>query len=214
MSRLFTVIICVLYICGCGGGGGGGGSDAFVVRIQTQRVSPKTLTIKSGDSVQWINTDTDPHQVISGTLDKVSNPVILSEIVIQADNTFEPSTLEGNFGDTVRWRNATGSDFTMDILNDAGTVIATLTFANGEVQGYSQFPTAGKYTAQKRNNVFFSGTFTLYGVPNPNGLFQSDVLINGGTFSRKFTGSGTVNYYISNIEDPDKTYITGSITIQ
>ncbi|MEN6355659.1 MAG: hypothetical protein ABFD83_01095 [Armatimonadota bacterium] len=214
MSRLFMIIAGILCICGCGGGGGGGNSNAFIVQIQSQRVSPKTRSIKSGDSVQWVNTDTNPHQVVSGTLDKVPNPVTLSEIVIRPDNTFQPSTLEGNFGDTVVWRNATGSDFTMDILDDSGTVAATLTFTNGEVKGYSQFETAGKYTAQKRGNVFFSGTFTLFGIPNPSGTFQSNVLINGGTFTRKFTGTGTLSYYILNPEDVDKSFITGSIVVQ
>lgn len=213
MSKLLLVMAGILCICGCGGGGGGS-SSAFVVQILSQRVNPKTRSIKSGDSVQWVNTDTLSHQVVSGTLDKVSNPVILSEIVIRPDNTFQPSTLEGNYGDTVQWRNATGSDFTMDILDDAGTVVATLTFANGEVKGYSLFPSAGKYTAQKRGNVFFSGTFTLYGIPNPNGAFQSNVLINGGTFTRKFTGTGTASYYVLNPSDPDRGYITGSIIVQ
>jgi plastocyanin len=214
MSRLLLVIVGVLCICGCGGGGGGGSSDAFVVQIQSQRVNPKTCSIKSGDSVEWINIDVNPHRVVSGTLDKVSNPVTLSEIVIRPDNTFQPDTLEGSFGDTLQWRNATGFDFTMDIINDAGTVIATLTFANGEVKGYSQFPSAGRYTAQKRGNVFFSGTFTLYGIPNPNGAFQSNTLNNGGTFTRKFTGSGTLAYYILNVEDPSRSFITGSIVVQ
>jgi hypothetical protein len=102
----------------------------------------------------------------------------------------------------------------MDIIDDAGTVVATLTFANGEVKGYSLFPSAGKYTAQKRGNVFFSGTFTLFGIPNPSGAFQSNVLANGGTFTRKFTGTGTLPYYILNLEDADKSFITGSIVVQ
>jgi hypothetical protein len=40
------------------------------------------------------------------------------------------------------------------------------------------------------------------------------VLINGGTFTRKFTGTGTVSYYVLSPEDPDRGFITGSITIQ
>ncbi|MCE5314293.1 MAG: hypothetical protein ABFD49_04300 [Armatimonadota bacterium] len=213
LTLLALIIMVALSIHGCGGGGSGS-SSAYVIRIQSQRFYPKTITIKSGDGVQWINSDTQSHVVASGTLEKVSNPEVLSEIAIQADNTFSPSEVEANFGDTVQWRNDTGFDFTMDILNDAGVVVETLEFTNGEVIGYSDFPAAGLYTTQQHGNVFFSGTIILYGVPNPDGVFQTPTLPNGGTFSRTFTGSGTVPYYVLDLDDPNKSFITGSLTIQ
>ncbi len=210
-SALLIVAAICLYSCG---GGGGGSKSAYVVQIQSTRVYPKTTSIKSGDGVEWVNKDSAAHQVVSGTLAKVSNPVTLPEIEIRSGSTFAPSSLDANFGDTVQWHNLTGSEFVMDIVNDAGTVIDTLTFANGEVKSYKDFPTAGRYTAQKSGNAFFSGTVTLYGIPTPNGIFQSDILPNGGTFTRKFSGYGTLPYYVLYTDDPNEAFITGSIVVQ
>lgn len=211
LSVLTIIAATCLYSCG---GGGGGSKSAYVVQIQSTLVYPKTTSIKSGDSVQWVNKDTASHQVASGTLARVSNPVILPEIEIRSGNTFVPSSLSADFGDTVRWHNLTGSEFVMNIVNDAGTVIDTLTFANGEVKSYTDFPTAGKYTAQKKGNVFFSGTVTLYGIPTPNGIFQSDILPNGGTFTRKFSGYGTLPFYVLDPNDPSRAFIMGNIVVQ
>ncbi|MHB9038020.1 MAG: hypothetical protein ACYC64_15285 [Armatimonadota bacterium] len=215
MSRVaLLVMVGIVAICiyGCGGSGSSP-QDAFVVQIQSQRVTPKTISIKSGDSVEWINSDTVSHVVESGTLDQVANPTVLSEISIRPDNTFQPSPVSANFGDTVRWRNDTGLPFTMDIVNDANAVIASFNLQNGQVVSYSNFPSAGMYIAQKRGNVFFSGVVILSGVPHPNGIFQSPVLITGGTFTRKFTGSGTLPYYVLDINNPNKSFIVGSVTV-
>jgi plastocyanin len=40
------------------------------VEIKKFQFNPKTLTVRSGDSVRWINKDIVPHQVAEGTLKK------------------------------------------------------------------------------------------------------------------------------------------------
>jgi plastocyanin len=215
MSRvklLFLIAAIALCVNGCGGGGSVQ-SDAFVVQVQSQRVSPKTLNINSGDKVQWVNVDTISHVIESGVLEQVSNPKVLSEISIQPNGTFQPSAVDADFGDTVRWRNDTGFPFVLDIVNDANSVIASFDLDNGEVVSYNNFPLAGKYTAQKRGNVFFSGTVTLFGVPHPDGVFQSPVLPNGGTFTREFNVLGTLYYYVLDSSTSSKGFITGSVTV-
>lgn len=212
---LILIAACVIYAVGCGGSSSGD-TTTTTVRIQDTEFVPKTSNIQVGDSITWFDSSNVPHQVISGTLLPVSNPQILAPISIASNNMFVPNDTTANLGDTVRWRNDSGSQFTMDILDDANTLIATLVFSQGEVQGFSGFPTGGVFTFQERNNVFFSGTVTVFGVvpTQVNIQFKSQVLVNGDTFSVQFNNAGTFPFFAIDPADPARSFLTGTINVQ
>jgi plastocyanin len=204
-------------LVGCGGGGGSNGdSQASVVRIESTRFNAKTVTIRVGDRVQWTNVDTNSHQVVSGTLSPTTNPQVLTPIIeIEQDNTFTPSTFQARLGDTVQFRNDRSAAFTMDIVNDAGAVVATLSFVqSGQVIPFNQFPTAGLYLIQQQGNPNFRGTITVFGAPNPDNRFQSQVLGNGGTFITQFVNPGTYPYFDLNPANPSRSFMTGTVIVQ
>ena len=215
LGVLVLLMACAIYAAGCGGSSGSD-TTSTAIRIETTRFVPKNLNVQVNDSVTWINASSVPHQVISGTLLPVSNPQILAPISIASNNVFVPENITANLGDTVRWRNDTGRQFTMDILDDANVLIATLVFGQGEVIGFSGFPTGGIFTFQERNNLFFSGTVTVFGVvPNQvNIRFKSQVLINGDTFSVQFTTPGTFPFFAIDPADPARSFLTGTINVQ
>ena len=184
------------------------------ISIESTRFFPKTLTISVGDRVTWINVDQTPHKVVSGVLLATPNPATLNPISIRPDNTFDPEVIEANFGDTVRWRNDRAQPFMMDIVDDALTTVASFAFNTGQVIGYSNFPAAGAYRYQQRNNSLFRGTAFIYGIPSPNGLFESEVLLNGGTFTRQFNAPGVYTFYDLNQSNPKKSFMTGTIFVQ
>jgi len=215
VSKYAALLLAFLFVCfsGCGGGSGGG-SQSLSISIESTRFFPKTLNISTGDRVTWINVDQNPHQVVSGVLLATPNPVIRNPISIRPDNTFDPEVIEVNLGDTVRWRNDRAQPFTMDVVDDASVTVASLVFNTGQVIGYSSFPAAGVYRYQQRNNPLFRGIAFVYGTPTPNGLFESVVLFNGGTFTRQFNAPGTYTFYDLNQSDPKKSFMTGTIVVQ
>ena len=61
-ARLGAIlVVAVLLLTGCGGGGGGGDDSGGgnVVKITDNGFEPSTLTIKSGDTVQFENDSSD-----------------------------------------------------------------------------------------------------------------------------------------------------------
>lgn len=217
MVRVGVLILFAVYIiCGLGCGGSNGDNEALSVRIESDRFTPKVINIQTGDTVTWFNTDTQPRQIVSGTLLPVSDPQVLSPISIGSNNTFVPANIEANLGDTVRWRNDTGRQFTMNILDDSNTVIATLVFNPGEVIGFSGFSSGGLFTFQERNNTFFRGTVRVFGVvpDQVNIMFKSEVLTNGGTFTVPFNIAGSFPYFAIDPNDPERSSMTGTVIVQ
>lgn len=217
MTIGLVVAVALALVAGCGGGGGSSGnSQASVVRIESTRFNPKTVTIRVGDRVQWTNVDVNPHQVVSGTLSPTTNPQVLTPIIrIEQDNTFVPPAFQARLGDTVQFRNDRSAAFTMDIVNDAGAVVATLNFVqSGQVIQFSGFPTAGLYLIQQQGNPNFRGVVTVFGTPNPDNRFQSQVLGNGGTFTTQFVSPGTFSYFDQNPANPNQSFMTGTVIVQ
>ncbi len=213
-AALITALGCLPALAGCGGGSGG--SSGSVVRIQSTQFNPKTITINAGDRVQWTNSDSVNHQVVSGTLLPTSNPQVLTPVIsINQDNTFTPATFQADLGDTVQWQNNRLSPFTMEIVNETGGVVDTLNFAQaGQIIRYSGFPNAGFYTFRQQNNALFSGTVTVFGVPNPDLRFQSQVLGPNGTFTTEFDNPGTFPYFDQNPSDPNRSFMTGTVVVR
>lgn len=216
MSRLFLLLlvpVLAVQIAGCGGGSGS--SQAFSVNIQSTRFVPKTLTTSQGARIQWTNVDTQPHKIVSGTLLPTSNPVIRTPIIqIQQNNTFVPNTFQANLGDTIQFQNNRSAAFTLDIVNDAGSVVASLAFdQSGQVRQFSGFPAAGFFSYQQQNNPLFSGSIFVFGVPNPDGFFVSQTLGQGGTFTTQFNNRGTFPYFDLNQSSPNQSFITGTIQV-
>ena len=202
---------CVVVICGCGGSNS---TDTQIISIRSDRFDPKTVTVDKGSQVRWVNTESQPHKIVSGVLDRVANPQILPPISIRSNDTFDPNNIQANFGDTLRWRNDRLAQFNMEILDDAGTVIATIPFDVGEEKDFSGFPSAGRYTYRQVNNFFFSGTATLFGIPNPNGLFESTTLNFDDSFMHTFDSTGVFPYYDLNQAQPNRSFITGTVVVQ
>ena len=161
---------------------------------------------------QFLNQVNTSLQVVSGTLTPFGNPQVVHLIVI--NNTgFNPAATEANLGDTVRFSNATTGTFTMDIADDNGSVVSTLTISQGMEQDF-QFPFASLFTASNRNNSLFKTTITVFGRPNPSNVFTSPVLGIGGTFTVHFPSAGAFPYFVEDPNNPDRSFITGVITVQ
>lgn len=216
MRNTIALLLIVVLVQFTGCGGSGNGSQSATVRILSTQFSPKVLTIRAGDRVTWVNTDTSSHKIVSGTLLPTTNPQTRTPIIsINQNNTFSPATFQANLGDTIQWQNNRVSDFTMDILDETGSLVASLQFVrSGQVVQFSGFPTAGFYTFQQRNNPLFAGTVTVFGIPNPNGAFQSRTLNPGDSFTTEFNSPGTFNYFDLNEADPKRSFITGKIIVQ
>ena len=205
----------VLYLlAGCGGGSGGSNNNGAIALVNIQTVSfvPKNTTITVGMSVQWTNIDSASHQVTSGTLGKTSNPTTVGPILINNNSTFTPILTQANFGDTITWRNDQTGSFALVIQDEANNVVATLNFLPGQIVSFTNFPTAGQYLFTQQNNPNFRGMLTLFGVPHPDGQFQSQVLGTGGTFTRPFPIAGTSPYYDLNPTNPNQSFMTGRLS--
>ncbi len=203
-------VLCPLF-CGCGSSSS---SSSRTVNIEATRFVPKVITINTNGNVTWVNMDSQPHKVVSGFLAPVSNPVITDPIGIEQNNTFTPAFKEANFGDTLRWINNRVSLFVLEILDDSGALVTTIQLLPGQIGSFNAFPTAGRYTYRQQNFAPFSGTLILYGIPNPDGQFQSQTLQPGGSFTRPFPITGSYSYYDLNETFPNKSFATGTINVQ
>lgn len=56
----------VAVLAGCGSADSGGGKDV-VVKLQNVAFNPKSLEVKAGTTVKWINEDVVDHSVVEGT---------------------------------------------------------------------------------------------------------------------------------------------------
>ncbi len=102
----------------------------------------------------------------------------------------------------------------MVIMDDASNVVATLSFLQGQIVSFSNFPSAGQYVFMQQNLPSFAGSLTLFGIPHPNNQFQSQVLQTGGTFTRQFPNAGTFPFYDLNQTNPNQGFMTGTIKAQ
>lgn len=221
-ARIFVVAY-VLGLCGCGGGSGGGGSSA-VVNIQsysvfnhpaerrTRFVSKSVSIIGGKDSgVSWINQDSVPHRVVSGVVLSDGNPAIIHMIVINF-GSFTPDTLTARSGETIRFNNLSGRQFTLQIVDDSGTVKSTVLFTQGEMKDVP-FPGPGVFVARDTDSQQIA-TITLPGGAVADGLFDSGVLAPGQTFFRAFSAARTYDYFDANPSDPTRIYAIGRVVVQ
>ena len=213
MWLLVFIMSVTALLSGCGGDSGNG-VRTLGVSIQSERVVPRTVTSRVGDTVRFTNVDSQPRQVVSGTLISVPNPQTVGPVSIQANNTFLPDALDIGLGDTVIFRNDRGSQITLDVVDDAGIIVSSLVLNPGDLALYSGFPNAGRFTIQQRNNALFAMPVIVRGVPNPNFRFESPVLSTGETFNRQFTAAGTEPYYVTDPTNPSRPFITGNVTVQ
>ncbi|MCE5199773.1 hypothetical protein LLG39_12445, partial [bacterium] len=149
-----------------------------------------------------------------GTLVATRSPVVHDPISYSVANGFSRTNIQGNLGDTIVWRNDTTDDFSMEIIDDSGEVVISKTILKTQEYSFKEFPQAGCYTYRKMGSTTVKGTVTLYGVPTPDGDFQSMSLVTDRTFSTLFTIPGTHKFYILNESDPNKSFITGSVIVR
>lgn len=72
---MVTGLVAVLALAGCGGGsssGGSAGGKEVVVKLKNTQFSPKTLEIKAGQTVKFVNEDPVDHSVWEGAVDNTS----------------------------------------------------------------------------------------------------------------------------------------------
>lgn len=217
MSRAILIAVIGFAICcvsGCGGGSGSGGNPGTtsVIKDTATRFIPKNTTITAGNSVQFVNSDTETHKIVSGTLEKEGDPSVIHNIIITSTG-FSPSSVQANWGDTIQFSNNQISTFTIDILNEDETVLATFSIDAGMQQTFD-FQNAGLYIIQKHNNSAFRGVITLFGSPNPSGVFQTPELGNGGTFLVQFNNPGAFPFFDENLSNPNRSFKTGTINVQ
>lgn len=216
MRHIIIVLIltaCVVSLYGCGGGSGNTSTPtSFLVNVSDTRATPKLNSVRQNDTVQFLNSGANPHQFFSGTLDPQGDKSIIYTISI-GNTGFNPIFLEANLGDTIRFANQSNSVFFLDIVDDNGRVINSYTLPIGNSMTV-QFPSAGMFTARNANDFVTKATIILFGKPNPNGLFQSPILPNGGTFSMQFTLPGSFQYFSLNVNDPSRSFVTGTVNVQ
>jgi plastocyanin len=219
MWRLAVCAVVAVYaveLCGCGSNGTNSNSEVVTINIQQNRFFPPNVTIRAGDRITWVNVDSAVHQVVSGTLAATGQPVIRQPIIlINENNTFVPNTFEASLGDTVRWQNNRMAAFLMDIVDSSNVPQITLSFVRtGQIIGLSSFPGAGFYTYQQQNNPNFFGTIKVFGRPIPDGNFSSLPLPKSGPFTTQFPTPGAFPFFDLNQDDPDQSFMTGTITVQ
>lgn len=204
------VIVCLACLCGCGGGSGNNTSP--FVDIEATRFFAKNTTIQTGGRIQWVNVDAAPHQVVSGRLSPQGNPLVIHVIQITLTG-FNPVALTGDLGDSVFFNNISGNPFTMDVVDDNGVLVSSVVFNIGDMKQFT-FPGAGFYTFRQNGSQIFQGTIVLFGQPNPDGLFMSPVLANGDVFARQFDVKGQLSFYDLDLNNPNQSFKTGTITVQ
>lgn len=212
MFRISVLVLLAMYLaCVCGCGGGSQNVPAPFIQILDTRVQPKVVNISTGQGVQWVNSTAIPQEVVSGTLDPQGNPLVIHIINITLTG-FNPVTVLANLGDTIRFNNLTGSPFTMNIVDDNGQVVSTVSFAIGEMRTIV-FPGAGLFIFRQQGSQIFQGTITLFGQPHPDNRFLGGPLTNGAVFSAQFNSPGTRPYYIPDLNNPNRSFITGTINV-
>lgn len=221
---LFIAVCALSGLCGCGGGSGSDPSTGSTVAIQQftifnhpdevrTKFFPKTVTIPAGvnNTILWQNQTPGRHQVVSGVLTPQGDPGIRHLVTINLGN-FTPDELNVDSGDTIQFTNLSGRQFFMQIVNDNGAVVSTVSFSIGEMRTVV-FPGPGVWIVQDPDSQQIA-TITLFGHPQPDGLFQSQVLTAGGVFRKAFPVPGTFSYFDSNPDDPAHVYATGTIVVQ
>ena len=187
-------------------------STSLTVTITDVRVTPKSTTVNQNDSVTFLNSGAFLHQVVSGTVTPSGNPLV-NHIITIGNTGFNPPDTQANLGDTIRFSNASFNLFLLDIVDDNGKVVSSLTLPVGNMQTFT-FPGAGIFVIRSRQNILFAGSVTLYGTANPDGRFISPVLTNGGTFTVQFTQTGTQPYFVIDPAYSSRAFITGSVSAQ
>ena len=202
--------VLLVYASGCGGGSGSGANTGNI-QIQTVRFSPKNVSVVAGSTVTFMNVDAQQHQVFSGTLDPQGSPAVVHLITI-ANTQFVPPAVEANLGDTIRFSNASQVVFPLQIVDDNGQVVGSFTIPIGNSQDVI-FPGAGQFIYRSQSASVIPGTITLFGRPHPSNVFQSPILNNSATFSVRFNNVGVVPFYDLNLNEPNKSFMTGTVSV-
>lgn len=209
---LLLIALCIACFSGCGGGGSSSGSDTTAtVRIEPTRFFPNNVTIKAGDKVQWVNTDTQPHEVVSGTLLETGTPAAVRTFII-SNTSLIPPAMTANFGDTIQFNNQSMANVTLSIRDSNNHQISSITILQGNIETFD-FPSAGQFFF-KQTNAEINGSIILFGAPNPTGEFRSVLLPSGGTFTVQFDTPGTFEYFDENQTNPNQSFMTGKVTVQ
>ena len=210
---VFYVIVAVLltFFCGCGGSGSGPSASPFV-NIEALRFYPNSTTLRSGTVVQFRNVDSQPHQVVSGVLATLGNPTVVHVININMSD-LSPRNTEADYGDTIELSNQSGLAVTIQIIDDNGRIISQIPFNIGQMLTVT-FPGAGYYNLRNQSGQVTLGSIVLFGRPISNGLFQSQALSNGQIFPIELTSAGTYTFYSPDLGNPNRSFVTGSITVQ
>lgn len=221
-----VVTACVVCMSGCGGGNSsdGNGQSAFVHILDTS-LTARTVNVKVGTPVRWVNSTGEPQQVISGILAPQPSGVPPRVIRVTAGGLFNPPStptnpIEANLGDTIQYSNDSTVSVTINVFNDNGNLVFSIPLVQGQLTDVTnQFLTvgAGLYTF-RLGGVGQSGAIVLFGKPVPDttsvNSFESPILTPGSTFTRVFTHAGTVRYYAPDLDISTRSFRTGTVNVQ
>ena len=62
---LLTVLVVLNFCLATFGNGTGGGDTKNKIEIKDFMFNPPTITVKSGETITWINRDEEPHTIVS-----------------------------------------------------------------------------------------------------------------------------------------------------
>ncbi|MCE5323500.1 hypothetical protein LLG46_09340 [bacterium] len=214
MVRLYNVMaafVCILGMVGCGGGSGSSIRNSEI-DVASTRSSPADTSVSQGNKVVWVNNTSSTIKIVSGTLEPVRHPTT-RDISCLVGGTFSPDSLDADFGDTIVWRNMdTENSIVVEILNASNKVIKSMAIEPLMTGSYSGFSRAGKYKYRVADSTT-SCSLVLYGVPTPDGKFESMYLTGGKKFSTYLFESGVQSYYIIESNSTGSSCVTAEITV-
>ncbi|MEN6356302.1 MAG: hypothetical protein ABFD83_04370 [Armatimonadota bacterium] len=215
MTRFIAVIAVLVCLNGCGGSGSDSSDSnrSNEITVSSTRSSPVDISVDKGNRVIWTNDTSSSIKIVSGTLEQVSKPVVRDDISCLSDGTFSPDSMDADLGDKIVWRNLSSKDaIAVEILNASGKVIKSLPIEPSMTASFNAFPRAGKYTYRVAGSTK-SGSLLLYGVPTPDGNFESIYLANGRQYSTLLFQPGVQNYYIVQQNSTGRSCVTAKITV-
>lgn len=193
---VISLFLLLLILVGCGGKGTGetGPGDSDTVTIRSFDFIPSETRVPIGTTVTWVNANTEPHSVVSGSLAPVSIPTIVG-VGLLDEGRFTQDSVTVNLGDRVRMRNLTAVFQALEIRDEQmhpfwrGLILGPEAFFEFEPSRVGRFTAVNPVLPEK------SLTITVQGFPSPDGAFSSGTLARGETFQFTFTTPGRFEYF-------------------
>ncbi|HOM71941.1 MAG TPA: hypothetical protein PLP86_06820 [Armatimonadota bacterium] len=168
-----------------------------LITIEDFDVQPNELVVPVGTTVVWSNTDNISHRIVSGELDPVTFPEILEVQIL--NNRFSPDDITIALGDSILFRNTTPLIRQIEVKENATLQVVFVSPRLNQNETALFTPdSAGRFLAIDSTNTAIQTIIDVVGVADPDGLFDSGVLLPGENFEFTFNTPGTFPYFCSN----------------